>query len=110
MRSDRAFSAPSLSQALKQFRLYRSTGLLTIQRAAALKPEEAYIMIERGQPTSVLWNRQEHEATEALLAWFNSWGEIRFTFQSAEPLLQLPQAGQSSLHETSPIPDTWTPY
>ncbi len=101
MRSRQVFSAASLSEVLKQLRIYRPSGLLTIQRVTGPRTEEAHITIERGQPALIVWNRQEHEASEALLAWLNSWGEIRFMFQSAEPLLQLPPPGQS---EMSPAP------
>ncbi|WP_052888632.1 hypothetical protein [Thermogemmatispora carboxidivorans] len=72
-----------------------------------------YITVERGQPTLVVWNRQQQEASEAVLAWLNSWGEIRFTFQSAEPLLQLPAPGQSEPQEgpttESARRPTWPP-
>ncbi|WP_376793667.1 hypothetical protein [Thermogemmatispora sp.] len=99
MPSRPVFSAPSLAEVLKQLRIYRPSGLLTIQRARGAPPDEVYITVERGQPTLVVWNRQQQEASEAVLAWLNSWGEIRFTFQSAEPLLQLPAPGQPEPQE-----------
>ncbi|WP_069806173.1 hypothetical protein [Thermogemmatispora onikobensis] len=114
MPSRPVFSAPSLAEVLKQLRIYRPSGLLTIQRARGAPPEEVYITVERGQPTLVVWNRQQQEASEAVLAWLNSWGEIRFTFQSAEPLLQLPAPGQLEPQEGAPTTEgahrpTWPP-
>jgi hypothetical protein len=114
MPSRPVFSAPSLAEVLKQLRIYRPSGLLTIQRARGSPPEEVYITVERGQPTLVVWNRQQQEASEAVLAWLNSWGEIRFTFQSAEPLLQLPAPGQPEPQEGAPTGEgprrpTWPP-
>ncbi|MBX5451353.1 hypothetical protein [Thermogemmatispora sp.] len=114
MPSRPVFSAPSLAEVLKQLRIYRPSGLLTVQRARGAPPEEVYITVERGQPTLVVWNRQQQEASEAVLAWLNSWGEIRFTFQSAEPLLQLPSPGQPELQEGAPAGEgprrpTWPP-
>lgn len=90
MRNDRVFSAPSLSEVLKQLLIHRPTGLLTIQRITGPRQEEVHIAIEHGQPTHILRDRHEEEANETNLAWLDTWGQIRFTFQTAEPLLQLP--------------------
>ncbi|MDQ2717553.1 MAG: hypothetical protein M3Z08_21890 [Chloroflexota bacterium] len=99
MRNDRVFSAPSLSEVLKQLLIHRPTGLLTIQRITDSRQEEAHIAIERGRPTHILHDRHEEEANEASLAWLDTWGQIRFTFQTAEPLLQLPPPASPPLPE-----------
>jgi hypothetical protein len=112
MRSRPLFSAPSLAEVLKQLRIYRPSGLLTIQRVTGAQAEEAYITVERGQPTLIIWNRQQQAASEKLLAWLNSWGEIRFDFQSAEPLLQLPppasSPGEASALSEPPQRQAWS--
>jgi hypothetical protein len=95
MRADRVFTAPSLAEVIRQLLIYRPTGLLTIQRSGGVRQEEVVLAIDRGVPTSILRDRREEEASDFNLARLNAWGEIHFTFQSANPLLQLPSPGQS---------------
>ena len=95
MRADRVFTAPSLAEVIRQLLIYRPTGLLTIQRSGGVRQEEVVLAIDRGVPTSILRDRREEEPSDFNLARLNAWGEIHFTFQSANPLLQLPPPGQT---------------
>lgn len=90
MHNKHVFSAPSFSEVIKQLLIYRPTGVLTIRRAVGARQEEANITIERGRPRYVRWGMYEENASEAILAWFDTWGEIHFTFEVTTLRLQLP--------------------
>jgi hypothetical protein len=92
VQNNRIYSAPSLSEVIKQMVQYRATGVLTIWRATAAGQEDIRIrvIIDQGHPIYVYRGSQRESATESILAWVNSWGEIQFSFQSAEDRLRLP--------------------
>jgi len=104
--NERVFSAPSFSEVIKQLLIYRATGVLTIRRAARIRQEEVTITIERGHPKHVRWGMYEENANAAILAWFDTWGEIHFTFQVTALRLQLPAPAHN--RETSRAPEHTT--
>jgi hypothetical protein len=86
----RIYAAPSLSEVIKHLLLYRFTGVLTIWRAVGAPQEDIMIIIELGRPMVVCRGSHRENATESILAWLNSWGEIHFMFQPSEARLRLP--------------------
>lgn len=89
MQHTRIYSAPSLSEVLRYLLLYRLTGTLTL-RPAISRQEVATFAIEYGRPVRIAWGSYDGEASEPLLRYLNSWGEIHFTFlQIVPPHLQL---------------------
>lgn len=99
---------------------YRATGVLTIRRATAAGQEDIRIrvIIDQGRPIYVYRGSQRESATESVLAWVNSWGEIQFSFQSTEARLRLPppqlapqgdQASASDAQIQSPSQEQYQP-
>jgi hypothetical protein len=105
------FSAPSLSEVIKQLLIYRLKGVLTIWRAAGSRQEEARFLIEEGRPVYIVWKSYKQYANNAMLTWFNSWGEIHFTFVHTEARLRLsaPTHAPRSEQSMDPLPKTTTP-
>jgi hypothetical protein len=101
------FSAPSLSEVIKQLLIYRLTGVLTVWRAADPRREEARFVLEEGRPLYIVWRSFKQYANDAMLTWFNSWGEIHFTFLTTEARLRLPAPRSEMARD--PLPKTATP-
>jgi hypothetical protein len=99
LQEERIFSAPSLSEVIKQLLMYRLTGVLTIWPAAGPRQEEAWLAIEQGKPVYFEWNTFKENVNESMLTWLDSWGAIYFTFLSTEVRLQLPAPVQRSQQE-----------
>ena len=98
---ERIYSAPSLSEVIKQLLMYRLTGVLTIWPAAGPRQEEAWLAIEQGKPVYFEWNTFKENVNESMLTWLDSWGAIYFTFLPTEVRLQLPAPVQRSQQEQS---------
>jgi hypothetical protein len=111
LQPERIFSAPSLSEVINQLLIYCPTGVLTIWRAVSPRQEEATLAIQQGRPVYIVWRATRENANDAMLTWFNSWGEICFTFSPADVRLPLPAPGSGSRWEqaTGPLPKTTTP-
>jgi hypothetical protein len=92
----RIYAAPSLSAVIDQLSIYRSTGVLTIWRATGARQEDTRIMIELGLPLHVYRGSHWENATEFILAWINTWGEIHFSFQPTDVRLRLPAPSPST--------------
>ena len=88
------YSAPSLSEVIRQLMMYRLTGVLMIRRATGSRREEASLAIVQGQPVRVRWGMYEDNANESTLKWMNGWGEIHFVFYAKESQRQLPPPHQ----------------
>ncbi len=101
MQKVRIFSASSLSDVIQQLSLYRLTGVLTIWPATGLR-QEVWLAIDQGKPVYFVWNSFKENVNETMLTWFNSWGEIYFTFLTTEIRLQLPAPAQQPQQEQSP--------
>jgi len=86
----RIYAAPSLTEVIKQLWMYRSSGILTIWPAIGARQEDTRITIELGRPLYVHRGSHWENATESIMVWLNSWGEIHFLFQSTEARLRLP--------------------
>jgi hypothetical protein len=102
------YAAPSLFEVMKQLSFYRPTGVLTIWRATGARQEDTRITIELGRPLHVYRGSHWENATESILAWLNTWGEIHFSFQSTEARLRLPSPAfsapaQSTLLQHNPL-------
>ncbi len=111
MQPEAIFSALSLSEVVKQLIIYRPSGLLTIWRALGPRQEEARFVIEEGKPVYVVWKSFQQHTNDTLLTWFNSWGEIHFTFLPTEARMRLPAPTKPPLREqsTGSLPQTTTP-
>src|SRR5258708_28111738 len=80
------YSAPTLSEVIRQLMIYRLTGVLMIRRAMGSRREEASLAIVQGQPGRVRWGMYEDSANESILKWMNGWGEIdSFALSSYNP-------------------------
>ncbi len=101
MQKVRIFSAASLSDVIKQLSLYRLTGVLTIWPATGLR-QEVWLAIDQGKPVYFVWNSFKENINETMLTWFDSWGEIYFTFLTTEIRLQLPAPAQQPQQEQAP--------
>jgi hypothetical protein len=86
----RIYAAPSLLEVIKQLLIYRPTGVLTIWPATSTRQEDTRITIELGRPIYVYRGLHWENATESIMAWLNTWGEIHFSFQSQDAHLRLP--------------------
>jgi hypothetical protein len=86
----RIYAAPSLSEVIKQLLIYRPTGVLTIWPATSTRQEDTRITIELGRPIYIYRGLHWENATESIIAWLNTWGEIHFSFQSNDAHLRLP--------------------
>lgn len=90
MQNMRIYAAPSLSEVIKQLLIYRPTGVLTIWPATSTRQEDTRITIELGRPIYVYRGLHWENATESIIAWLNTWGEIHFSFQANNAHLRLP--------------------
>jgi hypothetical protein len=92
----RIYAAPSLSEVIKQLLIYRPTGVLTIWPATSTRREDTRITIELGRPIYVYRGLHWEYATESIMAWLNTWGEIHFSFQSQDARMRVssPRAQQ----------------
>jgi len=106
----RIYSAPSLLEVIKQMVLNRATGVLTIWRATGARQEDTRIrmIIEQGHPIYVYRGSQRESATESILTWVNSWGEIRFSFQSTEARFRIPPPQLTPQEDQANVSDTQT--
>lgn len=102
MQNIRIYAAPSLSVVIDQLSVYRFTGVLTIWRATGARQDDTRIMIELGRPLHVYGGSYWEIATEPVLAWLNTWGEIHFSFQPTEARLQLPPPSPSTQEQSLP--------
>src|SRR5260221_8926494 len=96
------YSAPSLSEVIRQLMIYRLTGVLMIRRAMGSRREEASLAIVQGQPVRVRWGMYEDSANESILKWMNGWGEIHFMFYAKETQRQLPPPYQEQPRPQNP--------
>ena len=89
---------------------YRATGVLTIWRATGARQEDTpiRIVIEQGRPIYVYRGSQRESATESILAWVNSWGEIRFSFQSTKARFRMPPPQLAPQGDQANVSDTQT--
>ena len=110
MQNNRIYSAPSLLEVIKQMVLNRATGVLTIWRATGARQEDTRIrmIIEQGHPIYVYRGSQRESATESILIWVNSWGEIRFSFQSTEARFRIPPPQLTPQEDQANVSDTQT--
>ena len=110
MQNIRIYSAPSLLEVIKQMVLNRATGVLTIWRATGARQEDTRIrmIIEQGHPIYVYRGSQRESATESILTWVNSWGEIRFSFQSTEARFRIPPPQLAPQEDQANVSDTQT--
>ncbi len=110
MQNNRIYSAPSLLEVIKQMVLNRATGVLTIWRATGARQEDTRIrmIIEQGHPIYVYRGSQRESATESILTWVNSWGEIRFSFQSTEARFRIPPPQLAPQEDQANVSDTQT--
>ena len=110
MQNNRIYSAPSLSEVIKQMVQYRATGVLTIWHATGARQEDTpiRIVIEQGRPIYVYRGSQRESATESILAWVNSWGEIRFSFQSTKARFRMPPPQLAPQGDQANVSDTQT--
>ena len=110
MQNIRIYSAPSLLEVIKQMVLNRATGVLTIWRATGARQEDTRIrmIIEQGHPIYVYRGSQRESATESILTWVNSWGEIRFSFQSTEARFRIPPPQLAPQKDQANVSDTQT--
>jgi hypothetical protein len=110
VQNNRIYSAPSLSEVIKQMVLNRATGVLTIWRATGARQEDTRIrmIIEQGHPIYVYRGSQRESATESILTWVNSWGEIRFSFQSTEARFRIPPPQLAPQEDQANVSDTQT--
>ncbi len=107
MQRERIYSAPSLIDVVKQLLIYRSTGVLTIWRAAVSRQNEVKITVEQGRPIRAFWGASyREEMNDSILHWFHNWGEIHFSFQATETRLQLPPPSQHVLQTEHPLSRT----
>ena len=90
MQNIRIYAAPSLSEVINHLLLHRFTGMLTIWPVVGIPQEDTIITIDLGRPIVVCRGSHRENATESILAWLNSWGEIHFIFQPSEARLRLP--------------------
>lgn len=109
MQNNRVYSATSLTDVMHALKQYRLSGVLTIRRASDPYREEAQIGVELGQPVQIRQGSHEEPVSSAALSWFQSWGMIYFTFQTIEPILQLPSPQRSQPPRTSHTPYTPVP-
>ncbi|TMD62307.1 MAG: hypothetical protein E6I91_16410 [Chloroflexi bacterium] len=96
MHNIRIYAAPSLSVVIDQLSIYHFTGVLTIWRASDARQGVTRITIELGRPLHVYRGSYWENATESILAWINTWGEMHFSFQPTEARLQLPPPSPST--------------
>lgn len=110
MQNIRIYSAPSLLEVIKQMVLNRATGVLTIWRATGARQEDTRIrmIIEQGHPIYVYRGSQRESATESILTWVNSWGEIRFSFQTTEARFRIPPPQLAPQEDQANVSDTQT--
>jgi len=110
VQNNRIYSAPSLLEVIKQMVLNRATGVLTIWRATGARQEDTRIrmIIEQGHPIYVYRGSQRESATESILTWVNSWGEIRFSFQSTEARFRIPPPQLAPQEDQANVSDTQT--
>ena len=90
MQNIRIYAAPSFSEVIKQLLIYRPTGVLTIWPATSRRQADTRITIELGRPIYVYRGLRWENATDSMMAWLNTWGEIHFSFQSKDARLRLP--------------------
>lgn len=110
----RIYAAPSLPEVIKQLWIYRSSGILTIWPATGARQEDTRITIELGRPLYVHRGSHWENATESIMVWLSSWGEIHFSFQSTEARLRLPPPAfsapaQSTLLQQKPLSNNTQP-
>ena len=66
------------------------------------------MIIEQGHPIYVYRGSQRESATESILTWVNSWGEIRFSFQSTEARFRIPPPQLTPQEDQANVSDTQT--